>query len=401
MNAETEAKQADGAELLGPATNEVAIYSQTEAALAEMRQQLAGKTWNLRTVAGNREARQTRAALVSLRTDLDKRRKELKRPLLDHIARIDERAKEITAQIVEMETPIDTLIREDEARREAERQEAERREAERLQMINARIDEIARLPGTQLEATADELQVLIDTLTGTELDFDPPHLQRAMEARELAVTQLRTLQRNAQIRAEQAAQLEERLAAERASAERERAARRVQEAIDGIAGIVTRAHLRNAAGLREVIASTEAIDVLDARYGDRTGEAREAREKALDTLRIMLADAEQKEADAAELEKLRAERAERERQDREAAEQRAAQERAEAEAAEAERQRLIELGQEAAEAERIALEQDEIATCTLENATAEALEMLTSLGHGQHLVARKLAAARFRAGWEN
>jgi len=110
----------------------IVAYSRTEAALATLSAKYAGKTYDLTTTAGDKDARAARMELVALRTGLEAKRKELKAPAMEFGKKIDAEAKRITDQIKGLEDPIDAQIKADEARREAEREAKRRAEAARV-----------------------------------------------------------------------------------------------------------------------------------------------------------------------------------------------------------------------------------------------------------------------------
>ena len=89
---------------------EIAEYSVTTAALAELRQRFGNVAFDLTTTKGDKEARAARLELVRLRTSLEAKRKELKAPALERSRLIDAEAKRITAAIDELEAPIDEQI---------------------------------------------------------------------------------------------------------------------------------------------------------------------------------------------------------------------------------------------------------------------------------------------------
>lgn len=120
----------------------VVAYSRTEAALADLRARYQDAKFDLTTTKGDKAARAARQELVTLRTDLEKRRKQFKAPALEFGRMIDAEAKRITEAIQGLEDPIDAQIKADEARREAERQERERIEQARRQ---THLDAIAKL----------------------------------------------------------------------------------------------------------------------------------------------------------------------------------------------------------------------------------------------------------------
>ena len=114
-------------------------YSRTEAALATLREKYAGKTFDLTTTKGDKEARAARLELKTLRTGLEARRKEFKAPAIEYGKLIDSEAKRITLEIEALEDPISDQIVADETRRENERLEHERIAAERRAEFEAKI----------------------------------------------------------------------------------------------------------------------------------------------------------------------------------------------------------------------------------------------------------------------
>jgi len=136
-DATTEPDLIDRAEITGGTV--LVEYNRTEAALADLRARYAGAVYDLTTTAGDKAARAARLEIVTLRTGLEKRRKELKEPAVAFGKRIDEEAKRITAEILALETPIDEQIKSDEARRAAEKAEKERIAAERVAGFRERI----------------------------------------------------------------------------------------------------------------------------------------------------------------------------------------------------------------------------------------------------------------------
>ncbi|MDT8419377.1 MAG: hypothetical protein RQ754_03010 [Desulfuromonadales bacterium] len=76
-------------------------------------------------MAGRRECRELRIAV-------EKKRKDLKADALEYGRRVDGEAKRITASLEAIEKPLDTLIKAEEARKQAEKEERERLERERI-----------------------------------------------------------------------------------------------------------------------------------------------------------------------------------------------------------------------------------------------------------------------------
>lgn len=85
-------------------------YSRTEAALATLREKYTGVQYDLTTTAGDKAARAGRLELVTLRANLEKKRKELKAPALEFGKKIDSEAARLTTDILALEEPIDKQI---------------------------------------------------------------------------------------------------------------------------------------------------------------------------------------------------------------------------------------------------------------------------------------------------
>jgi chromosome segregation ATPase len=223
-----------------PPATAVAEYTPIAAALAAARARYQDVVWDLTTTRGNEDARRARRELVSLRTGLEARRKELKAPLLAQAKLVDDEAKRITAELLQLEEPIDALIRADERRREDERAAREAAELARVAGIQAKIKAIMAQPIKVVRIrSAALLQTAIDNLAAQEIDdsFEEfvgearaAHAQSldamremlaAIEAQEAEAARLRE-EREAQAKRDAAS------AAERAEAERQ--AREAQEA---------------------------------------------------------------------------------------------------------------------------------------------------------------------------
>lgn len=343
------------AELLHPTTTAIAEYSETEAGLAQLRQQLADATFDVTTPAGMKEARDSRFALVKLRTTLEDKRKRLKAPILERGRALDEEAKRITGEILKLEAPIDEQIKAQERVLEAAREEAARQERERLAELQRRIDALRNRALEYLSAPSSVVAQAIADLEAKRLDPEVygVHLSDAADARNASLAKLREIHEIALKNEELAAQL-------RAQREAEEQRRR-EEA-------------------QKLADERAELDRLREEENARQAEARErqAAEEREANERRAQADAE----------------AEAERQ-RQAAEARAEQERI-AREQEEERQRLAaeraELSRQRAEAEAKA-NAERIRSTKLVDAARAALSRLVDLGDGEHIVALTLSAA--------
>jgi colicin import membrane protein len=126
----------------------VAEYSQTEAALTELRSRHAGATFAVATKDGMKLAKAARAELRTLRVALEAKRVEIKAPVLKQANLIDTEAKRITRELEALEDPIDAQIKAEEKRIEEARIAAERAEAERVGAINKRLLALETLPAS-------------------------------------------------------------------------------------------------------------------------------------------------------------------------------------------------------------------------------------------------------------
>jgi hypothetical protein len=275
-------------ELIHPGDSAIAEYRPTAAALIAMRQQIADKVWDLTTTKGNDEARQTRMQLVKLRTSLEAERKRLKAPHMEAAKTIDDEAKRITAEIAAMEDPLDELIKADENRRERERQDREAAETERRRLQVLGVGNIAHLPLTHINSTADELRFVIEGLEADALEsFDEEHRPHAESARTQALEHLRT-NLEARIAADaRTAENLQREAAIKADQERQQLDNSRQQAILHIAGWPVRAVGKKAAEIAGMIQAASSEQINESNFAERMPEAMTARASAVDQLKAM------------------------------------------------------------------------------------------------------------------
>lgn len=326
----------------------IAEYSETAAALADLRARHAGVVYDVTVPKEMRAAKEARAELRTLRTGLEKKRVEIKAPALERCRLIDAEAKRITAELVALEEPIDVQIKAEEARAESERLaklEAERLRVEAIQQkIQAIRDVPAGLVGKPSVVIAGQLAKLRETvLDEAELAEHYVTATDALAAAVARVQELLVAQHEAEAEQKRVAAEREELA--RIRAENERLQR---EAAERAAADLYAAELA-AQKERERIAAEEA--------GARAAEQAEQERLAA------IERGKQMAAAAAERDRLAAERAEQEaalqaERERQAEAQRKLDEQAaqlkrerEAAAAKAEADRLANLGlREAAQA---------------------------------------------------
>lgn len=222
---ETASELVDRAEINGGTV--LVEYSRTEAALVALRAKFADAKFDLTTTAGDKAARAARLELVTLRTGLEKKRKELKAPAVEFGKKIDDEAKRINSEILALEEPIDQQIKADEKRREAERLERERLAAERAAGFRAKIDAIracvTKAQGLSSDRISDGIAkveaIATDAVTWEEFASE------AEQAKTITLAAMRNLRDLAKVREEEAARIEaQRLENERIAAEQRAAA---------------------------------------------------------------------------------------------------------------------------------------------------------------------------------
>lgn len=215
----------DRAEISGE--NVIVEYSATEAALAELRQKYAGIVFDLTTTKGDKEARAARLELTTLRTSLEKKRKQFKAPALEFGKKIDSEAVRVTTEILALEDPIDQQIKADEKRRADEKAERERLAAERAQGFRDRIAVIrafvGKCNGITSERIANGIAMVeqVDVSAGAFEEFS----QEAETAKAETLAAMRQVFDETKRREEEAARVEaQRIENERVAAEQKKQA---------------------------------------------------------------------------------------------------------------------------------------------------------------------------------
>jgi len=159
---------------------QITEYSQTAAALEELRGRYAGVVYQVTTTSGLKAARKGRAELRNLRVRLEKTRVQVKAPYLKQIRLIDGEAKSITRELIALEQPIDDQIKTEEARKaEARRAREEARlqalreqlERERAELERQRAEAHAKIESELAEARA-RLQDIEQAIGGHSGQFD-------------------------------------------------------------------------------------------------------------------------------------------------------------------------------------------------------------------------------------
>lgn len=283
-------------------TTQIQEYSQTEAALAMLRERYAGAQFPVETPEGMKEAKAARSELRKYRTDLERVRKEIKGPALERCRLIDAEAKRITEELRALEDPIAEQIEAEERRQEEERQERIRQEQERVEAIQRRIDDIRHAvepiawdtPSTEIATTIALVEeIAID-------DSFAEFIEQARDAKDATLARLRELESQAKAREED----EARRKAEQAELERRRAdeerKRAIRERIDRLR-VDPESIEWHGCSSEQIAAHLSAVKhtVIDESFGEFQQDARDAKELAitrLEKLHAAAVDREQEEA---------------------------------------------------------------------------------------------------------
>lgn len=170
----------------------IAEYNPIRAAIAELATKYNGIVFDVSSTKGMDAAKAARAEVREPRYNVEKIRKLLKEPALAFAKRIDDEAKEYTASLLAIETPIDEVIKAEELRKATEKAERERIQAELDAEIQTRIGEIGLVlvaaAGKPSEAVAATINDLAN-IQITETDYG----DRAGEAEVLRRRALVTL----------------------------------------------------------------------------------------------------------------------------------------------------------------------------------------------------------------
>lgn len=186
---------------------EVTEFSATAAALAELRAEANG----LPSPESPEAYKMVSASIKRIdkyRTSLEKKRKELKAPLLERGKLIDDEAKRITAELVDIAAPLK------EAKKAVDEKEA-REKAERIARLQEKVDEIKGFPAKARGKSADEIRAIVNECGEIDTSHDFFDLTReATIAQAEAMESLKAMLHEAEER--------ERFQAEKAQFERER-----------------------------------------------------------------------------------------------------------------------------------------------------------------------------------
>ena len=206
-------------------------FTATEAGLIELKAQFGSIVFAVDTPEGMKEAREARQKIRKPRYAVENLRKDAKAPIIALGKKLDARAKELTAEILALESPIDEQITTEENKVEAARIEEENRIQdlrERTDQFERAVDEVRRD-----DATLAEIMQCADRINAIVIDESFSEFEdNAKQNRDKAVEDLRGLYLARNQRDQDAAELEtlRREKAERDEADAKEAERKQQVA---------------------------------------------------------------------------------------------------------------------------------------------------------------------------
>lgn len=217
-------------------TKAVAEFDRVAAGIAALQDKYKDVVFDVSTASGMTVAKNARAEIREPRYEVEKIRKAAKAPILALGKHLDNEAARITAALEEIEQPIDSLIKTEETRKEAEKAEKARIDQERIDSLRAKVEKIRRHADLAVGKSPDEITALTANVALVEISVEHfgEFSGEALQAQNETIDRLNELHAKAvEHEAEQlrlAAEREElnRLRAEQAERERVAAAERAE-----------------------------------------------------------------------------------------------------------------------------------------------------------------------------
>lgn len=248
----------------------ITLYSEAQAALEEFRSRFVGRVYDVTTTDGMKDAKAARREVREARTSLEKKRQELKAPLLEKERALDGQAKQLTAALLEIEQPIDELIKDEEARVARAKAEEARKERLRVEAIQERIRALeVTIPfGADRKYVEDRLRWLAGIDPGEGFgEFAEDAAAAKARATDMLIGALEKI----------------------AEAEREDAERREQARVYGIKARIDSLNRPipfdvTAEQLTDLRARLEAVEITEADFGEFCDDAAAARRAGLEAV---------------------------------------------------------------------------------------------------------------------
>lgn len=193
-----------------PETKAMAEFNVTEAAIAEIEEYQKLEIADSKDETNVRKCRQV---VRTMRTDIEKRRKEIKAPLLAHGKLIDQTAKALTARLMPTEQNLDEKIKAREAIAEAAKAERLAAEKTRLDVIRAKMADlrVKAEAGLSADLSSSEILACLDVLRPIEIptaEYEEFHVEASMIVQDGIIRTEQSLATRIKIEDQQKAQAE-------------------------------------------------------------------------------------------------------------------------------------------------------------------------------------------------
>ena len=146
---------------------QIVEYDITAAAIEEMKKQYGGM--KITDAISEKAVREARTLVVSKRTAIEKKRKELKASALQWGRKIDDEAKRITALLLSLEEELKAEIEIVDNERKAKKAEKDRIEQERIDGIQIKIEAIKEKGLTTINLSSDDVTALCDEILAIQI----------------------------------------------------------------------------------------------------------------------------------------------------------------------------------------------------------------------------------------
>lgn len=287
-------------------STEIAEYTKTEAALADLRTRFQAVVYDVASRQGMDEAKKARAEIRGYRVELEKIRVQIKAPALERCRAIDADAKRITAELEALENPIHEQIKSEEDRVQREKDAKAKAEADRVAAINARFDALKAMATVPSDFTAEQIKSRIVEVNELDGDGLPEELAPAWthESRLVTASLRASLDRREVYEAEQVELAKLRAAAAEVESERLRLAEvERQRLADEVAAEKAKADIERAEQAARDAQEAAARAAEQAEI-DRAEAVRQAEERATREAEARESKRRQEEAAAAEAQRV-------------------------------------------------------------------------------------------------
>jgi len=170
------------------------VYSVDEQKIIQLKQKYAVLPTDLEVKENYTFIKEGIAKIRKCRSEVEQRRKELKKDALEYGRNVDFVAKEIKKRLLAIETPMKQLKTDFDTKKEIERREKIRKEEERLEKIHEGIAGIKTLIDVGISQKSTEIQTAISQLENNNVeDWAQEFTEKALEAKKNTLAKLNEL----------------------------------------------------------------------------------------------------------------------------------------------------------------------------------------------------------------